>query len=61
MENKEPMTEYGYKKIQEEFEALKAERPKVVEEIERAKEHGDLRENAEYHACLLYTSPSPRD
>ena len=51
MDQKEPMTEYGYKKLQAEFEALKEERPKVVEEIERAKEHGDLRENAEYHAA----------
>ena len=51
MEQKEPMTEYGYKKLQKEFEELKAERPCVVEEIERAKEHGDLRENAEYHAA----------
>ena len=51
MQQKEPMTEYGYKKLQSELEALKEERPKVVEEIERAKEHGDLRENAEYHAA----------
>ncbi|MRJ03315.1 MAG: transcription elongation factor GreA [Epsilonproteobacteria bacterium] len=51
MENKEPMTEYGYRKIEREFNLLKEERPKVVEEIERAKEHGDLRENAEYHAA----------
>jgi len=48
---KEPMTEYGYKKLQIELEALKEERPKVVVEIEKAKEHGDLRENAEYHAA----------
>ncbi len=48
---KEPMTEYGYKKLQDELEALKEERPKVVVEIEKAKEHGDLRENAEYHAA----------
>jgi transcription elongation factor GreA len=51
MEKKEPMTEYGFKKIEQEFEALKEERPRVVAEIERAKEHGDLRENAEYHAA----------
>ena len=51
MEEKVPMTEYGFKKIEAEFNALKEERPKVVEEIERAKEHGDLRENAEYHAA----------
>ncbi len=51
MQQKEPMTAYGFAKIQKEFEALKEERPKVVEEIERAKEHGDLRENAEYHAA----------
>jgi len=51
MQPKEPMTAYGFNKLQKEFEALKEERPKVVEEIERAKEHGDLRENAEYHAA----------
>ncbi|MRI83703.1 MAG: transcription elongation factor GreA [Nitratiruptor sp.] len=51
MERKEPMTAYGYQKIEREFAALQEERPKVVEEIERAKEHGDLRENAEYHAA----------
>jgi transcription elongation factor GreA len=51
MAAKEPMTEYGYKKLESEFNALKEERPKVVEEIERAKEHGDLKENAEYHAA----------
>lgn len=48
---KEPMTEHGYKKLQQEFEDLKSERPKVVVEIEKAKEHGDLKENAEYHAA----------
>ena len=51
MDQKEPMTQYGYDKLQAEFEALREERPRVVEEIERAKEHGDLRENAEYHAA----------
>ncbi len=45
------MTEYGYARLQKELEELKNERPKVVEEIEKAKEHGDLRENAEYHAA----------
>ncbi len=51
MEEKVPMTEYGFRKLQNEFDKLQQERPKVVEEIERAKEHGDLRENAEYHAA----------
>ena len=49
---KEPMTEYGFKKLSEELEYLKSQaRPAVAKEIEKARELGDLKENAEYHAA----------
>ena len=49
---KEPMTEYGYKKLADELEYLKSTaRPQVAEEIQKARELGDLKENAEYHAA----------
>jgi len=49
---KEPMTEFGYKKLSEELEYLKSEaRPAVAKEIQKARELGDLKENAEYHAA----------
>lgn len=47
-----PITAAGKVKIQEEIATLKTvERPKIVKAIEEAREHGDLKENAEYHAA----------
>lgn len=47
-----PMSRNGYKKLREELERLeKKERPDVVRAIEVARQHGDLSENAEYHAA----------
>jgi transcription elongation factor GreA len=46
------MTKQGYEKLKDELHTLKViERPKVIEEIAEARAHGDLRENAEYHAA----------
>ena len=49
---KVPMLEEGYRKLTEQVRQLKqVERPAVVEAIEAARAHGDLSENAEYHAA----------
>lgn len=48
---KMPMLQIGYDKLTEQLRALKAERPRIVEAIEEARAHGDLSENAEYHAA----------
>ena len=75
--SKVPLTAQGAETLREELTELKSvRRPNVIQAIAEAREHGDLKENAEYHAareqqsfiegrikdiCLLYTSPSPRD
>lgn len=47
-----PMTAAGEKRLREELEHLKkVERPRIVQAIAEAREHGDLKENAEYHAA----------
>ena len=46
-----PMTPGGSQKLREELVRLKEERPKISREIGTAREHGDLKENAEYHAA----------
>ena len=49
---KEPITSQGLGKLKKELEELKnIKRPKIVEAIAEARGHGDLKENAEYHAA----------
>ena len=52
MNEKYPMTAEGLKMLRQELEDLKnTERPNVIKAIADAREHGDLSENAEYHAA----------
>lgn len=50
--NRRPITKTGYAILMKELERLKkSERPKVIKEIEAARAHGDISENAEYEAA----------
>lgn len=52
MSDRIPMTVYGKQKLEQELKKLKSEkRPEVIEAISEARAHGDLKENAEYHAA----------
>jgi transcription elongation factor GreA len=48
---KVPMLAEGFEHLTDELKRLKLERPQIVEAIEEARAHGDLSENAEYHAA----------
>jgi len=49
---KVPMTMEGYRKLETELHRLKVEeRPRIIQQISEARDHGDLSENAEYHAA----------
>ncbi len=50
--NKVPLTARGARQLREELKQLKSvERPRIIKAIGEAREHGDLKENAEYHAA----------
>ncbi len=50
--NRVPMTVEGEKALREELNRLKSkERPRIIQAISEARAHGDLKENAEYHAA----------
>jgi transcription elongation factor GreA len=49
--DKVPMLAEGHRQLSEELKRLKLERPEIIDSIEEARAHGDLSENAEYHAA----------
>ena len=49
--DKVPMLAEGHRQLTEEVKRLKLERPEIIDAIEEARAHGDLSENAEYHAA----------
>ncbi len=52
MSDRVPMSRMGYEKLEEELRRLRSvDRPMIVKEIETARAHGDLSENAEFHAA----------
>ena len=52
MADRVPMTKEGESRLRQELQKLKSEdRPRVIAAIADAREHGDLKENAEYHAA----------
>ncbi len=52
MSDKVPLTKRGAEKLREELQYLKTvERPRIIQAIAEARAHGDLKENAEYHAA----------
>ncbi|WP_167071533.1 transcription elongation factor GreA [Sphingomonas vulcanisoli] len=50
-EEKQPMLVEGYDMLNTELSRLRIERPQIIDAIEDARAHGDLSENAEYHAA----------
>ena len=49
--DKVPMLAEGHRMLEDDLKRLKLERPEIIDSIEEARAHGDLSENAEYHAA----------